>query len=78
MSQQILFTGIMSDTTEINTLWSDHNNVRHGSKIEIDVEGTDHARMLCIYVNGARVAVVPCSQTTQEIALSIGRLAGGR
>lgn len=74
MSQQILFAGIHSELTEINVLWADGDNVRHGSKVEFGIEGSDKSRTLCVIVNGVRVAVVPCSQTTQDAAIAIGRM----
>lgn len=77
MSQQIVFLGLLSDSMEINALWHDRNNVRHGATIDIAVCGTDNERRLEICANGVIVATVPCTQSSQANAREISRLVGG-
>ncbi len=77
MSQQITFLGLLSDSMEVNVLWHDRNNVYHGATVDIAIGGTDNERKMEICVNGMLVATVPCTQSSQDKAQEIRRLAGG-
>jgi hypothetical protein len=74
MTQSIILTGPNSEGEELNILWYDHNNIRHGSRVRIGMMEYGLQRTLYVEVNEIVVSRINSSQLTKEWAEEIGRL----
>jgi len=58
-SEWTFHTGGQGQTDSIHIDWSDHNNVRQRTELQIVIRPQDKPRTLEIWVNGVVVATVP-------------------
>lgn len=54
-----IHAGSIGACNKINVDWFDENGVRKTNVIEIDVMNVDMPRMLCLKLDGKRIAVIP-------------------